>query len=128
MHVLEALATLVPMATMAAETLVELEGHELAYGTTVVMVTAVATPDLVHQLRDLRRGGHRPAMLLITSAEQPLAPWTACPPTRSDRGHAMNRLSLTLGLAAMDACWIYPWSVLLGLWIDPARPRRCCRR
>jgi hypothetical protein len=28
----------------------------------------------------------------------------------------MNRLSLTVGLAAMDLCWIYPWSLLLGLW------------
>jgi Domain of unknown function (DUF4129) len=28
----------------------------------------------------------------------------------------MNRLSLTLGLAAMELCWIFPWSLLLGLW------------
>jgi MFS family permease len=28
----------------------------------------------------------------------------------------MNRLALTIGLAAMDLCWVYPWSVLLGLW------------
>src|ERR1700704_6051713 len=43
MHILEALARLVPMATMAPEDLVELEIRGLAYGTTVVMVTAVAT-------------------------------------------------------------------------------------
>ena len=35
----------------------------------------------------------------------------------------MNRLSLTLGLGAMDVCWVMPWSVLLGLWLDLARPR-----
>ena len=28
----------------------------------------------------------------------------------------MNRLTLTFGLAAMDLCWFYPWSVLIGLW------------
>jgi uncharacterized protein (DUF58 family) len=79
MHVLEALARLVPMATMSAETLVELEGRELAYGTTVVMVTAFANHDLLQQLQRLRRGGHQPAMLLITAAEQPLAPLNGLP-------------------------------------------------
>jgi hypothetical protein len=35
----------------------------------------------------------------------------------------MNRLSLTVGLAAMDLCWVYPWSVLIGLWSGgPGRP------
>jgi hypothetical protein len=34
----------------------------------------------------------------------------------------VNRLSLTLGLAAMDTCWIYAWAVLLGLWADLQRP------
>ena len=34
----------------------------------------------------------------------------------------MNRLSMTLGLAAMDACWIYAWAVLLGLWTDLQKP------
>jgi uncharacterized protein (DUF58 family) len=79
MHVLEALARLVPMATMAAETLVELEGRELAYGTTVVMVTAFANQELVQQLQRLRRAGHQPALLLVTSAEQPLAPLDGLP-------------------------------------------------
>ena len=41
----------------------------------------------------------------------------------SSRGHAVNRLSLTLGLAAMDLCWVTPWAVLLGLWTDLSRPR-----
>ncbi len=74
MHILEALARLVPMPTMAPETLIELESRELAYGTTVVMVTAVATEALMDQLQRLRRGGHQPALLLITSDEQPIAP------------------------------------------------------
>jgi uncharacterized protein (DUF58 family) len=79
MHVLEALAKLVPMPTMAPEILVDLEGRELAYGTTVVMVTAFADQDLVEQLQGLRRAGHQPVMLLITSAEQPLAPLNGLP-------------------------------------------------
>ncbi len=30
----------------------------------------------------------------------------------------MNRLSLNLGLVAMEACWLIPWAILVGLWID----------
>src|SRR5713226_3969193 len=74
MHGLEAVARVVAKPTMGAETLVELESRELAYGTTVVMVTAAATDALVDQLQRLRRGGHQPALLLITSDEQPIAP------------------------------------------------------
>jgi uncharacterized protein (DUF58 family) len=74
MHVLEALATLVPMPTRAPDSLVELEARALAFGTTVVMVTAVANEALIDRLQRLRRGGHQPVLLLITSVEQPLAP------------------------------------------------------
>jgi hypothetical protein len=35
----------------------------------------------------------------------------------------MNRFTLTLGLAAMDVCWISPWALLLGLWTDAASAR-----
>jgi uncharacterized protein (DUF58 family) len=79
MHVLEALARLVPMATMAPETLVELEARSLAFGTTVVMISAVATEPLIAQLRSLRRGGHQPVLLLISSDDQPLAPLDGLP-------------------------------------------------
>ncbi|HET6319011.1 MAG TPA: DUF4129 domain-containing protein [Chloroflexota bacterium] len=36
----------------------------------------------------------------------------------------MNRALLTLGLAAMQVCWIYPWSLLVVRWIqgEPERP------
>src|SRR5216683_6185780 len=37
---------------------------------------------------------------------------------------AVNRLSLSLGLAAMEVCWLVPWAVLLGLWTDSARPKQ----
>jgi hypothetical protein len=33
----------------------------------------------------------------------------------------VNRLTLTGGLALMDMCWLYVWSVLIGLWADPGR-------
>jgi uncharacterized protein (DUF58 family) len=79
MHILEALATLVPMPTMAPETLVEAASREQAFGTTVVMVTSVATDPLLDQLHALRLRGHHPALLLITSAEQPVAPLDGLP-------------------------------------------------
>jgi hypothetical protein len=33
----------------------------------------------------------------------------------------VNRLSLNLGLVAMEVCWLVPWAVLLGLWTDASR-------
>jgi uncharacterized protein (DUF58 family) len=79
MHMFEALAKLVPMGSMPAEMLVDIEGRELAYGTTVVMVTSVASQSLIHQLQQLKRRGHRPVLLLITSAEEPIAPLDGMP-------------------------------------------------
>lgn len=79
MHIFEALARLVPMPSMAPETLVGLEARELAFGTTVVMVTAVANEALANQLARLKRGGHHPVMLLISSSERPLAPLDGLP-------------------------------------------------
>jgi uncharacterized protein (DUF58 family) len=73
MHILEALARLVPIPTMAPETLLELEEHALAYGTTIVLVTASISDQLVRQSRRLQSAGHRPTVLLITSEDQPLA-------------------------------------------------------
>jgi uncharacterized protein (DUF58 family) len=71
MHILEALAKLVPMANMAPEDLLELESHNLAYGTTVVLVSATATEAVLRQLSRLRRGGHRPALLAIGASDMP---------------------------------------------------------
>jgi uncharacterized protein (DUF58 family) len=73
MHILDVLARLVPMGSMPAESLVELEAHELNFGTTVVMITSVANQKLLRQLLQLRRKGHQPVLLLVTSEEQPLA-------------------------------------------------------
>jgi uncharacterized protein (DUF58 family) len=65
MHVLEALATVVPMATMSLESLLELEGHDLAFGTTIALVTATTDDALLRRMQRLRRAGHRPALFLI---------------------------------------------------------------
>ena len=79
MHIFEALAMLVPMGSMPVESLIDLEGHELAYGTTVVLVTCVSSQALIDQLRQLRRKGHQPVLLLITGDEQPVAPLDGLP-------------------------------------------------
>jgi uncharacterized protein (DUF58 family) len=73
MHIFEALAQLIPMGSMPVESLVELERHELVYGTTVVLVTSVTSDRLIQQLLQLRRAGHQPVLLLITADEHPLA-------------------------------------------------------
>jgi uncharacterized protein (DUF58 family) len=73
MHIFEALAKLVPMASMPVETLVEMERRELPYGTTVVIVTTFASDALIRQLRRLKRSGHQPVLLLISASEQPVA-------------------------------------------------------
>jgi uncharacterized protein (DUF58 family) len=67
MHVLEALATVVPMPTMAPEDLLAMESHDLAFGTTVAMVSTVVEDELLQQLQRLRRAGHRPAVFLVGS-------------------------------------------------------------
>jgi uncharacterized protein (DUF58 family) len=74
MHVLEALARLVPMGSMSVDSLLELETQQLAFGTTVVMVTSVAGDGLLAQLRQLKRRGHQPVLLLVTNDERPAAP------------------------------------------------------
>jgi uncharacterized protein (DUF58 family) len=73
LHVLDALARLVPMATMAPETLIELIGRELSYGTTVILVSGVLNDLLVRRLRRLQAAGHRPVVLLVSASEQPMA-------------------------------------------------------
>ncbi len=65
MHVLEALATLVPMPTLSPADMVAVEAPNLAFGTTVTMVSSVAEDDLLHQLARLRRAGHRPVLFLV---------------------------------------------------------------
>jgi uncharacterized protein (DUF58 family) len=71
MHALEALARLVPMATMACSDLVELEARGLAFGTTVVLISCVASAEVISALQRVRRRGHLPALLLISAGDAP---------------------------------------------------------
>jgi uncharacterized protein (DUF58 family) len=73
MHVLEALARLLPMATMAPESFVDVESRDLAFGTTVVLVTCVATAEVLSGLQRMKRRGYQPALLLITSRDTHVA-------------------------------------------------------
>lgn len=34
-------------------------------------------------------------------------------------GSWLRRVALPVGLAALEAAWMYPWSLLLGLWLRP---------
>ena len=79
MYVLEALARLVPMATMAPESLIDVEARELAFGTTVVLVTCAVTTELMRGLQRLRRRGHKPALLLITQHDEAAVPFDGIP-------------------------------------------------
>jgi uncharacterized protein (DUF58 family) len=64
-HVLEALASVVPFATMPLDSLIRLESRELAYGATLVVVTAVLDEAIVAELLALKATGHRVALMLI---------------------------------------------------------------
>jgi hypothetical protein len=43
------------------------------------MVTAVTGEPLINQLQQLKRGGHRPVLLLVTADEEPVAPLDGLP-------------------------------------------------
>jgi uncharacterized protein (DUF58 family) len=72
MHILEALARLVPMATMPIDELVRLERGALPYGCTVVVVTGTVGEPLLRELTGMRRAGHRPVVLQVADP-----PWPA---------------------------------------------------
>ncbi|MCL4466537.1 MAG: DUF58 domain-containing protein [Chloroflexi bacterium] len=64
-HILEALAKVLPFATMPLEGLLRLESNELPYGATLVVVTAVLNEEITHELLALKAAGHRIALLLV---------------------------------------------------------------
>lgn len=66
-RILEALATVVPVATVPLGDLVVTEAPSLPWGTTVLAVTAVAEPGLVGALRRLRGEGHPVGLVLVGS-------------------------------------------------------------
>src|SRR5262249_3095283 len=82
-----------------------------------------------------RRGGHRdhrrsasaavaaaaarwppPSGLSHRQSRRGRLRWRPGAPNPS-RGHAVNRALLMTGLALIDVCWLYPWSLLVAIWI-----------
>jgi len=64
-RILEALAKVLPFATMPLEALLQLESRDLPYGATLVVVTAVLNDEIGAELLALKAAGHRVALLLI---------------------------------------------------------------
>ncbi|MHB1134665.1 MAG: DUF58 domain-containing protein [Chloroflexota bacterium] len=64
-HVLEALARVLPFATMPLPQLLAEEGRTLPNGATVVLVTCLLDEAIISQLRRLRAAGHPVALLLV---------------------------------------------------------------
>lgn len=64
-YILEALAKVLPFATMPLEGLLRLESNDLPYGATLVVVTAVLNEAIADELLALKAAGHRIALLLV---------------------------------------------------------------
>ncbi len=63
--VLEALARVLPFATVSIEQMLRAEARNLPWGTTVVLITAILTEEMVEILRAIKSAGHQIAVLLI---------------------------------------------------------------
>lgn len=64
-QILEALAKTLPFASVPFESLLRAESHELPYGATLVLITAVLSDEILSAVLALRASGHRLALLLI---------------------------------------------------------------
>lgn len=73
MHILELLAGVTQFATIEIEHLIQREVPRLPWGTTLVVVTALAHDELLITLQELADGGRR--VVLITLAEEPPRQW-----------------------------------------------------
>ena len=62
-HILEALATVTPMATVPFDRLLAVEGSRLPWGVTVVVITAVMTGAIAQALAALRQRGFRVSLV-----------------------------------------------------------------
>lgn len=69
-RILEALARTLPFASIPFDVLLRRERHELPYGATLVIVTAVLDEAILAELQALRAAGHRVALLLIDDAPE----------------------------------------------------------
>ncbi len=66
-RILEALATLIPVATTSLGDLLRTEAPGLAFGATIIAITAVPDPDSLDVLERLRAEGHPVGMILVGS-------------------------------------------------------------
>jgi uncharacterized protein (DUF58 family) len=69
-EILEALAQIQGMPALTAEQLLGREGKQLHWETTIVMVTAVPTNNLIMALKRYQRAGRRVALVIIGSEAQ----------------------------------------------------------
>ena len=97
-HVLEALAMVAPLESMAIDRLVRQEGGKLPWVSTLVAVTAVPTPALVGALETFHRAG-RPVALVLIGAERP---------TFSMDGLATYSISATIDWEKVDQVNVSP--------------------
>jgi len=65
MQILEALAQVLPFETMPIDRLVRNESQNLAWGSTMVVITAMPTDALLSTLFNMRKGGRRVVLILI---------------------------------------------------------------
>jgi uncharacterized protein (DUF58 family) len=73
MHILEALAQVTAFETVPIARLIQSESRNLAWGSTIVVVTAVPANDLLSTLYSMRRSG-RKVVLITVGKEKPSLP------------------------------------------------------
>lgn len=67
MHILEALAQVTAYETVPVTRLIQTESRNLAWGSTIVVITAVPTLDLLSTLYGMRRSGRRVVLITVGS-------------------------------------------------------------
>lgn len=67
LHILEALAQLHPLDAMPIARLVQNESRNLTWGSTIVVISAMPTDDLLSTLLTIKRGGRRVVLIVIGS-------------------------------------------------------------
>ncbi|MFC2048142.1 DUF58 domain-containing protein [Chloroflexota bacterium] len=69
LHILEALAPIHPFETMPLAKLVLHEGRNFPWGSTLIVISAVPTDDLLSTLLKLKRAGRRVALIMVGGSE-----------------------------------------------------------
>ncbi len=73
LHILEALAEIHESETIPIARLVQQEGRNLPWGSTLVVITAIPTDTLFSTLVTMRRAGRSVALVLVGGAELPIS-------------------------------------------------------